>query len=430
MQDTWSDFYDSAKWYNDLTDRTAHTTFVYNDSITYKKGYDFLSDCESIEDWGCGSGGFRRFFTNKAAPTYTGIDRSITPYADIRAELANYKSDADGIYIRHVIEFNSSWRPILQNAFTSFRSKMCLVISMQIADKDDEISTSMVNHKLVYGLYVPIVSFKMDDITALLDGYGITYTFESIQLADGVESVFYLTKQTKLSLAFYTCFYGASDNPAFVIQQPPSTKYKCYYFTNNLDMMRQLESTKWIGIHDAYNESEYDSSDQTTSCMRSKRVKVKPHAYPQLCSYNYTCYIDSKISNLNEKFVEDFITYFFIERPQLDLAIILRQHWQIKQSVWEEYDLSMHQDRYKAESDRYVSYINKQIALGLKPVTDTHCACGILIRNMRHPKMTEIDDAWYAHIQECGIQDQISFFFVKQIYESNVLATTGYPFIY
>ena len=31
-------------------------------TITYELGYNFLKSCDKIEDWGCGAGGFKRFF--------------------------------------------------------------------------------------------------------------------------------------------------------------------------------------------------------------------------------------------------------------------------------------------------------------------------------------------------------------------------------
>jgi hypothetical protein len=43
---------------------------------------------------------------------------------------------------------------------------------------------------------------------------------------------------------------------------------------------------------------------------------------------------------------------------------------------------------------------------------------------MKHVKMVEINTTWYEHINECGIQDQISFFFVKQLFNDNI-----YPFV-
>jgi hypothetical protein len=98
--------------------------------------------------------------------------------------------------------------------------------------------------------------------------------------------------------------------------------------------------------------------------------------------------------------------------------------------VWDEYNESMNQERYRLESNKYKNYINNQIKNGLSEVTEHHCACGILIRNMKHEKMNELNETWYQHIQECGIQDQISFFFVKQLFEGCINSFTENIFSY
>jgi hypothetical protein len=52
-----------------------------------------------------------------------------------------------------------------------------------------------------------------------------------------------------------------------------------------------------------------------------------------------------------------------------------------------------------------------------------------VIRNMKHEKIQKINNTWYNHIQECGIQDQISFFFVKQLFEGCIYPFTEIPFL-
>jgi hypothetical protein len=49
-----------------------------------------------------------------------------------------------------------------------------------------------------------------------------------------------------------------------------------------------------------------------------------------------------------------------------------------------------------------------------------------VIRNMKHKKINKINETWYQHIQECCIQDQISFFFV--LFNEDILSFTEYPF--
>jgi hypothetical protein len=227
---------------------------------------------------------------------------------------------------------------------------------------------------------------------------------------------------SNLNLAFYTCFYGSKNNPALGIPRVPSFEYKCYFYTNNEDIFNTLKLTKWIGIYD----NKPISYDGIESCMDGKHIKTMPHEYPHLKHYDYLCFFDNKITNIDVEFVEKYIYKYFIEK---NYALLLRKHWFINDSVWNEYDVSMLQERYRIESKKYRSYIRNQLNEGLKATGQLHCACGFLIRNMKHEKMNEINTTWYKHIQECGIQDQISFFFVKQLFIEYIYGFSEIPFL-
>jgi hypothetical protein len=225
-----------------------------------------------------------------------------------------------------------------------------------------------------------------------------------------------------MDIAFYTYFYGSNSNPAFKIPEIPSLKYKCYYYTNNHTIFDMLKKTKWIPIFD----DKPTKDDLLESNMMGKRIKTMPHLYPDIKGYDYLCYFDSKLDKLNENFVENCIKKNFIEK---NYALAIRKHWFIHDNVWNEYNQSMKQPRYVMEKDRYRSYINKQIQSGLTETTDAHCTCHILIRNMKHERVNAIGETWYQHIQECGIQDQISFFFVKQLFDDHIKVFTDVPFV-
>ena len=227
---------------------------------------------------------------------------------------------------------------------------------------------------------------------------------------------------TYFNLAFYAYFYGSNNNTAFKIPCIPSLKYKCYYYTNNENLFEQLKSTQWIGIYD----DKPTNDDLIESCMIGKHIKTMPQEYFELKDYDYLCYLDSKLEKVNETFVENFISKYFIEQ---NYALLLREHWFVHNNIWNEYTESMHQHRYRLESDKYKIYIANQVKNGLSEITEKHCACGFLIRNMKHKNIIEINKTWYQHIQECGIQDQISFFFVKQLFNDFIYPFTEIPFI-
>jgi|Laugresubdmm15sn_1035100.scaffolds.fasta_scaffold01333_8 hypothetical protein len=411
MSDKWNE------WYKDLT-LNDMGSFKYGNTITYELGYNFLKSCDKIEDWGCGVGGFKRFFINGELNKYIGIDGSNTPMADIKADLTKYVSQVDGIYMRHVLEHNYEWKDILENACKSFKNKMCLILFTPFTNETKEIT-----HNLKHGVDVPDLSFNKNELISIFEKYNISYELKTIESNTGynIEHIFYLSKLS-LNLAFYTYFYGSNDNPAFQIPEIPSLKYNCYYFTNNKKMINSLKETNWIGIYD----DKLTNDDLIESCMIGKHIKTSPHEYEELNKYDYLCYLDSKLEKVNEYFVENYISLYFIKQ---NFALLLREHWFVGNNIWDEFNLSMNLEKYKLESEKYKKYIYNQLDNGLNENVDHHCACGLLIRNMKHEKIHEITDTWFSHIKECGIQDQISFFFVKQLFNEYIYPFVEYPFV-
>lgn len=235
-------------------------------------------------------------------------------------------------------------------------------------------------------------------------------------------SIFVFWQMNENQLAFYTCFYGSESNVAFRIPPLPSTRYKCYYYTNNKNLLAQIKQTQWIGIYD--DKPTHD--DLIESCMAGKHVKVMPQEFPELQGYDYLVFLDSKLEKVNERFVEYFIYEYFIKR---NYALLLRNHTFLGPNIWNEYNQSILQVRYDMQKQQYLNYIHKQLQNGMSETTLHHCMCGFLIRNMKHEKMVKLNTTWYQHIQECGIQDQISFFFVKQLFDDVILPFRDIPFI-
>ena len=226
-----------------------------------------------------------------------------------------------------------------------------------------------------------------------------------------------------MNLAFYTYFFGSNNNVAFKIPKLPTIKYKCYYYTNNSSLLNEILKTKWHPIF----VNVILTDDIIENNFYGKHIKTCPHKYKELKDYDYVCFLDSKSDKVSIDFVEDFIKKYFIAE---NYALLLREHWFIHNNIWNEFNESMKQRRYLIQKEKILTYINKQKTNGLKEITDHHCACGFLIRNMKHNKINEINEIWYSHIQECGIQDQISFFFVKQLFDGYIYSFTEDPFKY
>lgn len=365
------------EWYKDVSTESA---FRYGDTLTYEKGFDFLKTCGTVEDWGCGTGGFKRFFKNSDV-NYVGLDGSDTPFSDRKVDLTLYTSQVDGVFMRHVLEHNYEWKSILMNALRSFGQKMCLVMFTPFSDETKEIA-----HNRGHGVDVPDISFRKEDLTDLFDG--IDWSVESFQTNTGygIEHIFFLNKKW---LAFYTVQFGTDDH----IHPAPSKKYACYYFT---DRDRNFEGTGWIPV-----KLDVPYID---ACMAAKRVKVLPGRYSTLNSYTHTCYMDSKYIHVDEQMVETLVGH----------PVFFREHPFISNSVWTELEESMQQERYRRERNQYIEYINKNVTEGLASETPSHLAGGFIIRDMRKSRL--FNETWFRHIQICGLNDQISLFFVKQLF--------------
>tara|TARA_B110001450_G_C17542494_1_gene449207 strand:- start:77 stop:634 length:558 start_codon:yes stop_codon:yes gene_type:complete len=185
MADKWN------KWYENLNKKHM-SAFVYGDTETYQLGYNFLNSCNKVEDWGCGTGGFKRFFQNDNSTKYLGIDGSITPFSDIKEDLITYNSNVDGIFMRHVLEHNYEWEKILNNACKSFNSKMCLILFTPFKDK-----TTQIAHNLKHGVDVPDLSFSKSKLIDIFEKHNIKHHLISLITDTGykLEHVFFLEKQ-------------------------------------------------------------------------------------------------------------------------------------------------------------------------------------------------------------------------------------------
>jgi hypothetical protein len=168
-------------WYADLAAPAA-----YADTETYRLGSDWLAGCALIGDWGCGKGWLR---TLVAAGRYRGIDGSRTPFADEVADLASYRSETPGIFMRHVLEHDFRWRLILDNALASFTERMALILFTPLAAETHDMEWEDPPG-------VPNLAFRLADLTGPMDAAGLAYTHRTLPTAAkyGVETVFLLER--------------------------------------------------------------------------------------------------------------------------------------------------------------------------------------------------------------------------------------------
>ena len=163
------------RWYHDLGEPQS-----YGSTETYQIGAEFLADCDTVEDWGCGKG-FMRTLIDPAR--YRGIDGSAGRFTDEVADLVGYRSSVDGVFLRHVLEHDWRWAQILSNAAESAQRKLAVVLFTPLADTTHEIAWND-------DPGVPDISFAMSDLRTFLDKFD-TVAVEHLETATqyGVETV-------------------------------------------------------------------------------------------------------------------------------------------------------------------------------------------------------------------------------------------------
>lgn len=103
----------------------------YGVEDSYPIGMKWLDDCKVVEDWGCALCHAKTYRKGD----YVGIDG--TPgKADVIADLSTYKSNVEGVFMRHILEHNPDWRAILANALGSFTKRMTLITFRPLTDAD------------------------------------------------------------------------------------------------------------------------------------------------------------------------------------------------------------------------------------------------------------------------------------------------------
>ena len=183
------------------------------------------------------------------------------------------------------------------------------------------------------------------------------------------------------TIAFYTVFCGDNGNAANAVQAPPSKHHACFFYTNNPGTAKQAQQAGWT---------------------------------PKLLNW--------PISKDDIKVVVDVsAVQNLIDRFDSSKCIFLKEHPFLAPNVWNEYNEAIKQTRYARQAGQMHAYITKQLASGLSEDASHHYWTAFLVRNMKHPYTKRINELWYKHIVECGIECQISFFFIGQLFRDFII---------
>ncbi len=215
-----------------------------------------------------------------------------------------------------------------------------------------------------------------------------------------------------VKLAFYTGFFGGDSNWAAIIPPIPFSDYDCYYYTNNNSVFNRLNSTAWKRVWvdtPIYNDNVRDA-------MSSKELRCCPERFPELTEYEYVCWMDSKM-----KFTNDENFKKMLEALLSSDAIVAATHHPLPyKTVWDEYETAIQYEKYAREKDAYKAYIERQLQAGADPMKPQRICCGFRLMKMNE-RRKELGETWLSHIRQCGIEDQISWQFIHQLFETEVV---------
>lgn len=204
-------------WYKNVKQSTS---FRYGNTVTYQLAEDFLKNL-SVEDWGSGTGAFKRIHRG----SYLGIDGSKNPFVDKVVDLRNYKSNVEGIMMRHVLEHNIEWKKVLDNAISSFKRRFCLVLFTPFSKK-----TKVIAQNKKHGVDVPDISFSKKDIERYFKDLKWKLT-ENIKTKTGYEAEhIYFVEKPKPKIAVITANLGSFDKIESHV--PQSIPYDYFLFTD------------------------------------------------------------------------------------------------------------------------------------------------------------------------------------------------------
>jgi predicted SAM-dependent methyltransferase len=362
-------------WYSNL--KKTPSAYRYGDTITYRLAANFMQDCTSIEDWGCGAGGLRRFCDPES---YVGVDGSQNPHVDVVDDLRTRRSKPQGIVLRHVLEHNYDWRSVLTSAMASATEKVCVVLFTGFVDQTREI-----DHNRHAGVDAPTLAFSKADIEAFFTGCEFEL-LENLKTGAGygVESVYYVWKKGRprnlsgRKRAVYTAICGDYDLPKKV---PVIEGVDFVLFTD-----REIEAEGWIAKHIPRT-----SGDPR---MIAKQYKLLPHQY--LSDYDETVWIDGSFEP-TERLAEAF--EYLAECP---VAFFLHpDRW----CIYDEVEASIKMSKYDAEQLRKQAAQYRQTG---HPEKFGLYAGGVIARDNRSKTAMELNERWLRECETGSPQDQIS----------------------
>lgn len=223
----------------------------------------------------------------------------------------------------------------------------------------------------------------------------------------------YILNKDKLKISFVTGYIGSDLNTHI---PKINEKIDSYFITNNDKLAKNLKQknifTDIILIDIPIIDSSKSIKNYVTNSFYSKMLKVFPQ-YFLTKKYDFVIWFDNKF-NVNTK-----DTLHVINNWNNNHSLMLHKH-PFLNNVKEELKESLKQPRYVYEKKKYEEYINNLKKCGFSDNYNKHSQTGFIIYNLNHDYTKKIQYEWFKHIKKCGIQCQISFNLLRQIYEDYI----------
>ena len=219
-------------------------------------------------------------------------------------------------------------------------------------------------------------------------------------------------KEIKQNIAFVTGWVGDENTAKSKMARIPPVPLEkhSFFVSNNRRVLKRAFLQGWKTTY--YNvtvnkllESNVEKAIFWTNA--GKRMKVFPQSFLDK-DYEFVAWMDNKWT-YNTIGVEDAIASW-----NKNTAVQFKKHARICCGADLEYDASMSQPRYYAQRKQYQTYMIDQIHKGLELNGPRHLCATFILYNTKHNKTSAFQNTWFDHIQQCGIQDQISLYFVAQ----------------
>lgn len=163
-----------GKWDNWYHGLDLDEPQAFGDQTSYRMAAEWLQDCETVADWGCGKGAFRSYVPPPRR--YLGFDGSNTPFAAQIVDLASFQFASEGVLLRHVIEHNYDWQEILRNAAASFTKRMVVVVFTPMIPSEDVKVEEIAFQTLGPLGGVPDLSFSLAALTEVAPDHLVQVT--------------------------------------------------------------------------------------------------------------------------------------------------------------------------------------------------------------------------------------------------------------